>query len=375
VSLIKGDKGSFWSFVFEETNDESSCAEEDDMSALPPAAVGAARKLKAPPEPESETDATLPPPGEPQKVEMKVLPSLHRYQGLRGILDEEHHTSNKKRVRVIFPCGAPPKAFAREAFFQLPQGAPMTDKLTQGTLVFLSRGPGVHAAAQRYLNGQQPQKRAIARMLGYNDFYKKFNVSLSDADPTGLNVVSLTFAQTGVLAPYVEEGDDASSDDTKDVKKEGLDTSSEEEGEPVFSVTVRSLNGTEKNISQLKATSTVGHLLRLCADAFGCGQSEIRLCRGDQALGLPCSTLEESLVRAGTELTLVRTQAPTLTAEEKQSMQDKIDSMEGDALESLLLLLRELGVLEEVDDDELVVDLGRLTLFQQQAVAKHIKDM
>ena len=73
----------------------------------------------------------------------------------------------------------------------------MVDKLTAGVRVWLSRGPGVSTWGMAYLRAQR-RKRAVVRMLGWSEYYKKFLLTF-DERMEERHMVRLSFAQTGII--------------------------------------------------------------------------------------------------------------------------------------------------------------------------------
>jgi len=189
VSLCKGDASCFWAFEGQDDGDIAECGE---------CSPGASQRAETEEEEEEE-----PPPR--QKVLVRSLPALHRYQGLRGFIEDAG-----QKISVVFPCGAPSKRFSPEHLEHLPENASMRDRLTCGR-VWLRRGPGVGAWGMRHLRAQR-RHRAIVRMVGWNAYYKRFVVAFDDRmEPH--HMVHLTFAQTGIVRGMEEEASD--SDDPK----------------------------------------------------------------------------------------------------------------------------------------------------------------
>ena len=89
-------------------------------------------------EAEAEAEAAQP---QAQRVVIKSRPSLHRYQGLKGYVAPGAIRDDEK-VRVVFPSGAPTKTFRREQVEFLARTDSMVDRLTEGTRILISRGPG-----------------------------------------------------------------------------------------------------------------------------------------------------------------------------------------------------------------------------------------
>ena len=189
VSLCKGgDASCFW--AFEGQDHDGDIAESDDCASH-----------RAETEEEEEAE---PPPR--QKVLVRSLPALHRYQGLRGFIED---APAGQKISVVFPCGAPSKRFSPEHLEHLPENASMRDRLTCGR-VWLRRGPGVGAWGMRHLRAQR-RHRAIVRMVGWNAYYKRFVVAFDDRmEPH--HMVHLTFAQTGIVRGMDEEDSGSESD-------------------------------------------------------------------------------------------------------------------------------------------------------------------
>jgi len=160
-------------------------------------------------EEEEEDDAEKEEDSSREKVVVKNLPSLHHYQGLRGFIVN----SRGGRIEVVFPCGAKSKTFLRDHLDHLPLDASMKDRLTAGAKVWLSRGPGVSTTGMGYLRAQK-RKRAVVRMLGWSDFYKKFVLALDDSMEER-HMVRLTFAQTGIVRSMSTTDSDSDSTDPK----------------------------------------------------------------------------------------------------------------------------------------------------------------
>ena len=89
----------------------------------------------------------------------------------------------------------------------------MTDRLTSGAEVWLSRGSGVGAWARTHLRAQK-RKRAVARMLGWNTYYRRFVLALDDRMEER-HMVRLTFAQTAIVRSMAAADSDSDSVDPK----------------------------------------------------------------------------------------------------------------------------------------------------------------
>ena len=201
VSLCKGDADCFWAFEGQEDDDSDPAEEGAPVEKLIDGATG------------SDTEE---PEGEPprQKVLIKSLPCLHQHQGLKGYMVASPHVA--KKHLIAFPCGAPSKLFAAQHFDRLPEDASMNDRLTAGKEVWLARGPGMGPWAMSHLRGQKA-KRAVARMLGWNAYHKRFVLTLDDRMEER-HIVHLTFAQTGIvqsIQSWAPAAADADSDDPK----------------------------------------------------------------------------------------------------------------------------------------------------------------
>ena len=148
---------------------------------------------------------------------VKSLPSLQHHEGLRGFIAH----SRGSKVSVVFPSGAPSKAFLPKHLERLPGDAPMKDKLAAGAKVWLSRGPGVSTWGMGYLRAQR-RKRAFVRMLGWSSYYNRFVLAFDDRMEEH-HIVRLTFAQTGI----VRSTDAESGSDSEDPKACSSDSSTE----------------------------------------------------------------------------------------------------------------------------------------------------
>jgi len=197
VSLCKGDADCFWAFESPDVEEASSGEEAPDVP-------GDCDEEEDGDDAEKEEDSSP-----REKVFVKNLPSLHHYQGLRGFIVN----SRGNKIEVVFPCGAPPKAFLPEHLDRIPLDASMKDRLTAGAKVWLSRGPGVSTTGMGYLRAQK-RKRAVVRMLGWSDFYKKFVLALDDSMEER-HMVRLTFAQTGIVRSMSTTDSDSDSTDPK----------------------------------------------------------------------------------------------------------------------------------------------------------------
>ena len=98
VSLVKGDRSKFWAF---ELNVDDEYDEAGDGAQAAREAEHGEEEMEK--EAEEEEERARP----QEKVAVKSLASLHQYQGLKGFVDG----ARGNKVWVVFPCGAPPKAF------------------------------------------------------------------------------------------------------------------------------------------------------------------------------------------------------------------------------------------------------------------------